>query len=57
VADLLVHLEIMSLLCLRRGHSRKAQIAKRSSDGPGALGALVAGLPGKHVLFETQIPL
>jgi len=49
------HLDILVLLCLRGGHAHKAQIANHSGDGPGALGAPVAGLPGKQVFLETQI--
>ena len=44
-------------MLLREGHARTAQIANQSSDGPGALGAPVAGLPGKQGFFEAQIPL
>ena len=44
-------------MLLREGHARTAQSANQSSDGPGALGAPVAGLPGKQGFFEAQIPL
>jgi len=40
------------ILLLREGHARKAQLANRSNDGPGALGAPVAGLPGKQGFFQ-----
>jgi len=48
------HLDILVLLCLRGGHAHKAQIANHSGDGPGALGAPVAGLPGKQVFSKRK---
>jgi len=56
VAKALAQLQVLLLLFVswRGGHAHKAQVAKHSSDGPGALGAPVAGLPGIQVFFSKR---